>query len=80
MTTRKMTQDAHRKLGKWLKGKRRAAGLSQRQLAGLIGRTDGFIASLESGKRLDLEDYLTITRALKADPKLGIRIIQRCLR
>ena len=80
MTTRQVNQDPRKKLGAWIKTKRLADGLSQTQLAGLIGRTDSFIASLESGKRLDLEDYLAITKALNLDPHDGITLIQRCLR
>jgi transcriptional regulator with XRE-family HTH domain len=79
MTTKQEKQDPRKKLGAWIKTKRLAAGLSQIQLAGLIGRSAGFIASMESGKRLDLERYLEMTKAVNVDPHQGITLIQRCL-
>ena len=80
MTTKKEKQDPRKKLGAWIKTKRLATGLSQRQLAGLIGRSAGFMEGLESGKRLALEDYLAITKALNVDPHDGITLIQSCSR
>jgi transcriptional regulator with XRE-family HTH domain len=45
--------------------RRIAAGLTQTELAGLIGRTQDFVSRIENGeRRLILEDFLDFAEAL----------------
>lgn len=67
--------DAHRILGSWLKGKRVAAGLSQSQLAALIGRHKTFIGKYEAGRRLEIGEFIGISGALGADPHEGVMLL-----
>lgn len=66
---------AHQKLGNWLKAKRLAAGLSQAQVAGLVGRHKTFVSKYESGRRLEVEMFVKICDAVKADPHEAIGLI-----
>ena len=48
---------------------RKAAGLTQRDLAARIGRQQPFISEIESGqRRLDIVEFLTLAKALALDP------------
>ncbi len=48
---------------------RKKAGLTQQQLAEMLGRPQSFVAKYELGeRRVDLIEFITITRILKADP------------
>ena len=50
---------------------RRRAGVSQDQLAALIGKPQSFISAYERGeRRIDLLEFMVIMAALKADAKL----------
>jgi transcriptional regulator with XRE-family HTH domain len=53
---------------------RKAAGLTQQTLAKKLKRHQSFVAKYETGeRRLDVVEFLTITRSLGADP---IRILR----
>jgi transcriptional regulator with XRE-family HTH domain len=67
----------HALLGTWLKGKREAAGLSQTQVAGLIGRHKSFVGRYEAGSRLEILEFVTIALALKADPREGLGLVMQ---
>ena len=67
-TAMKNHMDAHRRLGNWLKVYRRTAGLTQAQLAERIGRQKSFVGKHESGRRLEIMEFLKIAHALDADP------------
>jgi len=46
-----------------------SVGLTQRQLAAKLKRSDSFIWKIEAGRRrLDLRDFLEIARAIEVDP------------
>lgn len=52
-----------------LVAKRDAAGMSQQALAKKIGVPQSFVAKVETGqRRIDIIEFLAITRALGADP------------
>ena len=67
--------DAHRKIGQWLKEKREQAGLTQTQLAGEIGRHRSFVVKYEAGRRMEIMQFVVISRVLKADPREGIQLL-----
>jgi transcriptional regulator with XRE-family HTH domain len=57
---------------------RKAAGLTQRQLAAALGREHNFIARIETGqRRLDLVELVQLCRACDADPEHQIARITK---
>lgn len=63
-----------------LVGMRKAAGLSQRDLAERLGREHSFVARIEQGeRRLDVVEFLWVCSACGADPVTTIRdLVRRC--
>ena len=48
---------------------RKRAGMTQRQLAGAVGREQNFVARIETHqRRVDLVEFVTLCRASGADP------------
>jgi transcriptional regulator with XRE-family HTH domain len=48
---------------------RRAAGLTQTQLADRLGRRQGFVSIVETGvRRLDLIEFCAFAKAMQRDP------------
>jgi transcriptional regulator with XRE-family HTH domain len=61
-----LEQAAFREL---LIGARDDAGLTQQKLAKKLGKHQSFVAKYEGGeRRIDVIEFLTITRAIGADP------------
>ena len=59
---------------------RRAAGLSQRQLAAKLGRERNLVGRLELGeRRLDVVEFFWICRACGANPEAQARQLMRKL-
>ncbi len=55
---------------------RKAAGLTQQQLADKLGRPQSFVAKYEGGeRRLDVVEFIEIAKLLGADPQEIIRLI-----
>lgn len=70
-------QELRREAGRWLKQRREACGLSQRDLSSLVG-TDyyTFISQLETGRgRIPPDRYRVWAEALRMDPKEFVRQI-----
>lgn len=64
----------HRALCDLLIAARTKAGLNQTQLAGLLEKPQSFVAKYEGGeRRLDVVEFLTITKVLRADPHRMLR-------
>jgi transcriptional regulator with XRE-family HTH domain len=56
-------------IGEILADARRKANLTQVELARLLGKPQSVVSGYEAGKRrVDLIEFLTIVRALRADP------------
>jgi transcriptional regulator with XRE-family HTH domain len=72
-------QELRREGGRWLRQCREAAGLSQRQLAELVGAEYyTFISQLETGRgRIPPDRYQVWAEALKISPKEFVRDILR---
>ena len=66
----------HRKIGEWLKAKRKLAGLSQTQLAAAMGCNKSFVWRFEAGQRLDIIEFTKIALALNAKP---YEALDRCV-
>ncbi|MBS7696782.1 MULTISPECIES: helix-turn-helix transcriptional regulator [unclassified Chelatococcus] len=68
-------QSLRRDAGRWLKERREAVGLSQRELAGLVGtQYYTFISQLELGRgRIPPDRYRAWSKALKVDLKLFVQ-------
>lgn len=60
---------------------RKAAGLSQRQMAAKLGREQNFVTRIETGqRRLDLIDWIAICRVCGTDPESEVsKLIRRIL-
>jgi transcriptional regulator with XRE-family HTH domain len=57
---------------------RKAAGLTQQELAHRLKKPQSFIAKYEGGeRRIDVVEFLGITRAIGADPMRILRELQR---
>ena len=68
--------DRYRKILDWLIAARKAAGLTQQQVADQLGKPQSFVAKYEGGeRRLDIVEFVTIAKLLKADPASAIRLI-----
>ena len=68
--------DQYRKVIDWLIVARKAAGLTQQQVADRLDRPQSFVAKYEGGeRRLDIVEFVTIAKQLKADPASAISLI-----
>lgn len=73
-----LQSERHRALIDLLIARREAAGLTQAELANLLGEYQSFVARLESGqRRVDVVEFLQISDILKIDTTRAIRSIQR---
>jgi len=72
-------QDLRREGGRWLKERREAAGLSQRQLAAKVGADYyTFISQLETGRgRIPPDRYRDWALALEVQEKVFVRELLR---
>jgi transcriptional regulator with XRE-family HTH domain len=60
-----------RVIGECLAEVRACAGITQRELAGRLGKPQSFISAYENGqRRIDLLEFFAIVDALNADPRL----------
>ena len=59
---------------------RKAAGLTQQQLAKRLKRPQSYVSKYETGeRRLDVPEFIRISRSLNADPENLISQILRAL-
>ena len=57
---------------------RKAAGLTQHALAQRLNKPQSFVAKFEGGeRRIDVVEFLAITRAIGADPVRILRSLQK---
>ena len=76
--TRSVLSPAYRRLREWLVEARHASGISQAQLAILLGRPQSFISKYERGeRRLDFVEVLEIATALQVDARDLVGELQR---
>ncbi|MEZ5954051.1 MAG: helix-turn-helix transcriptional regulator [Hyphomonas sp.] len=67
MVNKTLRTPAHRKLVQELKKARREAGLSQQQVADLLGVPQSYVAKIELGeRRIDVIEFLKFVEALDA--------------
>lgn len=67
--------EARQQLGRWLQHKRLGTGLTQAQLAKLIGRTPTYVSKYEAGRKLELVELVSIAKILKAHPNEALKLI-----
>lgn len=66
--------DRYKQLQRLLKNARKEAGLTQAQVAGLLGRPQSYVAKYENGeRRLDVIEFLDVAAALKLDASKVVR-------
>jgi transcriptional regulator with XRE-family HTH domain len=72
-------QELRREGGRYVRELREAAGLSQRQLAGLIGvEFYTFVSQIETGRgRIPPDSYRLWAKALGVEPKLFVQTLMR---
>lgn len=69
---------AHKVLVEKLVEARQAAGITQQELADKLGLVQSFVAKCEGGeRRIDLIEFLTLAKALRADPELILRAVRK---
>jgi transcriptional regulator with XRE-family HTH domain len=57
---------------------RKKAGVTQQQLASRLKKPQSFVAKYEGGeRRLDVVEFLGVTRAIGADPSRILRALQK---
>ena len=65
--------ERHKALIELLKKRRKAAGLSQEELAVRMGEYQSFVARMESGqRRVDVVEFLSLAAILKFDAKAAL--------
>ncbi len=65
--------ERHLRLAKLLASKRRAAGLTQVELAKRLSRPQSFVTDVERGKRrVDLIEFVNVADAVGFDPILAL--------
>ena len=70
--------ERHIALIEFLVGRRKAAGLSQEELAKKMGEYQSFVARLESGqRRVDVVEFLSLAAILKFDAKAALAEIAK---
>tara|TARA_R110000868_G_scaffold18223_3_gene80661 strand:+ start:176 stop:406 length:231 start_codon:yes stop_codon:yes gene_type:complete len=68
--------EQYKKVLDWLISARKDAGLTQQQVADQLGKPQSFVAKYEGGeRRLDIVEFVEISRVLGVDPKEAIRLI-----
>lgn len=64
-------------LGKWLREKREARGLTMRELGDLLEKPHSFVAKTECGqRRLDVVEFVRYCKILEVDPAEWLQIIE----
>jgi len=70
-------RDAHNQLRDALLDARRKKGLTQVDVAALLGKPQSFVSKYESGeRRLDVMEFLTVCKALKVNPATIIQQLE----
>ena len=71
---------AYRALINWLRVSRKAKGLSMRELGIRMRMPHSWIGKVETGeRRLDVEEFVRISRALEIDANEGLSILEAAL-
>jgi transcriptional regulator with XRE-family HTH domain len=71
---------AYRALINWLRVSRKAKGLSMRELGIRMRMPHSWIGKVDTGeRRLDVEEFVRISRALEIDSREGLSILEAAL-
>jgi hypothetical protein len=72
--SRTLRSPRHRALCEYLARSRKAASLTQEQVAKSLGRHQSFVATVESGqRRIDVVEFLDFAGAIGFDPRVAIK-------
>jgi transcriptional regulator with XRE-family HTH domain len=79
MSWRQLGTPQHDELRKLLIERRQRAGLTQKEVAKLLGRTQGFVSRVESGShRVTVIELIEFAKALGFDPRAAVtRVMKR---
>ena len=76
--TKSLRSDEHRALCALLIAARESAGLTQADLASFLAKPQSFVAKYEGGeRRIDVVEFLAISRAIGTDPIRILRALQK---
>jgi transcriptional regulator with XRE-family HTH domain len=71
---------AYRAVINWLRTSRKAQGVSMRELGARMGMPHSWIGKVETGeRRLDVEEFVRMSRALDLDTQQGLSILESAL-
>lgn len=69
--------DLYRRLIELLVAARKDAGITQTELGKRIGQRQTFVSKFEQGeRRLDMAEFITVSRAIGADPHHIMRVAE----
>lgn len=69
--------DLYRRMIELLIAARKDSGITQVELGRRIGQRQTFVSKFEQGeRRLDIAEFVTVCRAIDADPYLIIRMVE----
>lgn len=75
--SRTLSSPLHTALVKFLKTKRKKAGLTQSDVAARLNRYQSFVATVEKGqRRIDIVDLFAFAEAIGFDPSEAIKDIE----
>ena len=78
--TKSVYSDAYEKFREILVSARKAASLTQIELADKLGKPQSFVSKFESGeRRIDLIEFVAIAKALEIDPCRVLRQISELI-
>lgn len=74
--TKSVSTEEYVRLRRLLTTARKTAGLTQSQVADLLGRPQSFVSKYECGeRRLDVIEFLEVARILKLEPESLLRTL-----
>ncbi|MAG13626.1 MAG: hypothetical protein CMN78_03405 [Spirochaetales bacterium] len=69
MLEKEKRKDLNRLIGNWFADQRSLCGLTQADVASMLGQSQSYISKIENGEqRLDLLEYADLCNALGVDP------------
>jgi transcriptional regulator with XRE-family HTH domain len=78
LVNKTLGSEQHEALIAFLIKRRKAAGMSQEELATKMGEYQSFVARMESGqRRVDVVEFLSLAAILKFDPKAALAEIAK---
>ena len=76
--SRTLTSPLHQVLRQYLVARRKAAGLTQAEVAARLDRHQSYVANIETGqRRVDVVELIALARVIGFDPKAAVRKLEK---